>query len=373
MISQRNHVSVHFGADAAMTNVGMDPVCEIERCRSFGQLDHLAFGCVYVDGCYADVAAQTVEQFVRGVGVFKPVVHLIEPTQLRLRIRIILFFVVFIFPVRGDPLAGCPVHFFGSNLDFERASAFEHHGGVNGLVHIEFGRGDVVFESTALRRPGMVYHSERVVAAADGLGDDPDGEHIEDFVVGFALCVHLSINSVQVLRATNDVRAYFSFLKRFFNERDFPLEQGFTLAAFHCHELGDFFVFLRVEMVEGVIFHFPLPVRQSESIGHWHVDVERFLADAFDFILWQVFNGAHIVQSIRYLDQDNPDIFCGGDEHFSKILGLFLFACGGNVRQMQGSDLGNAVNQGGDIFPEFFDELFVGHGGVFEDIVQEAG
>ena len=114
-------------------------------------------------------------------------------------------------------------------------------------------RSNVVFESAPLRRPGVVYDTECIVASADRLRDDSDSENVENFFVRFPLSVHFSIDAVQVFGPAYHARIDFCLLQRLLNERNLFLEQGFAFTTLYRNELGDFFVFLRVEMVESMI------------------------------------------------------------------------------------------------------------------------
>ena len=51
---------------------------------------------------------------------------------------------------------------------------------------------------------------------------------------------------------------------------------------------------------------------------------KRLLSGFFALFLGtHVLQSTHIVQTVRQLDQDDPDILCHGEEHLAEVLGLF--------------------------------------------------
>ncbi|MNY57268.1 hypothetical protein D3C86_1934500 [compost metagenome] len=60
---------------------------------------------------------------------------------------------LFVSPVRGDPEFCGTVHFPGTDLHFCRLSAGTYNCGVQRLIHICFGHGDIVLETAGHRLP----------------------------------------------------------------------------------------------------------------------------------------------------------------------------------------------------------------------------
>ena len=79
--------------------------------------------------------------------------------------------------------------------------------------------------------------------------------------------------------------------------------------------------------------------------------------------------GPHIVQPVRQLDDDDPDILGHGQEHFPQVLRLHFQFVG---RIGQPSQFGDAVHQKRYLFPEHFPDLVLAHLGVLHHIVEES-
>jgi hypothetical protein len=79
------------------------------------------------------------------------------------------------------------------------------HRGVQRLVEVELGHGDVVLEPPLHRLPRGVDGAQRGVAVLDRVDDDPDADQVEDVVELAALDDHLLVDAPQVLRAAGDL------------------------------------------------------------------------------------------------------------------------------------------------------------------------
>lgn len=87
-------------------------------------------------------------------------------------------------------------------------------------------------------------------------------------------------------------------------------------------------------------------------------------------LLWRLeTHGAHVVQSVGELDDDDADILRHGDEHLAIAFKLSLFF--GMALDLV--ELGDAFNKKGDFLVEFALEIEAGAVGVFDDVVQKPG
>ena len=93
--------------------------------------------------------------------------------------------------MRGDALLGDAVHFLRADLNFEGLAGV-NDGGVQRLVEVGARHGDVILEAAGNRPPNLVDHAESGVAILDRIGDDADGEQVEDLVEGALLLFDFS-------------------------------------------------------------------------------------------------------------------------------------------------------------------------------------
>ena len=78
---------------------------------------------------------------------------------------------------------------------------------------------------------------------------------------------------------------------------------------------------------------------------------------------------AHVVQAVGELDQDDPDVRGHRDHHLAVVLGLRLVA----RLERQPGQLGDAVDEAGDLLAERRLHLLERGGGVLDGVVQQRG
>ena len=87
-------------------------------------------------------------------------------------------------PVRRDAVLGNPVHFPGADLHLKGEGDLPaaDDGGVQGMVHIDLGYGDIVLEAARDLVPQRVDDAQHGIAVRDGVHDDADGDQVVDLV-----------------------------------------------------------------------------------------------------------------------------------------------------------------------------------------------
>ena len=80
--------------------------------------------------------------------------------------------------------------------------ALQH--GVQRLVTVCLGNGDVVLELPGYRLVEAVDHAQRAVAIIDRVDNQAEGEDVHHLREGFSLGLHLVVDAVKVLFPTHD-------------------------------------------------------------------------------------------------------------------------------------------------------------------------
>ena len=106
-----------------------------------------------------------------------------------------------VFPVGGDAVFGGLVHLPGADLHLEGDALRADDGGVQTLVHIGLGGGDVILEPAGNQIKEVVNMAQHIVAVRDGVHNDPEGVDVVQLVHGLALGLHLAVDGVNVLDA----------------------------------------------------------------------------------------------------------------------------------------------------------------------------
>ena len=144
LVIQGDQLAVDFRAAAAMADLGVDMVGKIDRGGTLRQVDDIAARGEDIDAVLEYVRLHAVHE-LRRVGDFLAPIH--QPAQ---RVDALLVAFVdaaaffFVAPVRGDAIFGVLVHLGGADLHLERFSIVINDGGMQGLVIIVLGGGDVI-------------------------------------------------------------------------------------------------------------------------------------------------------------------------------------------------------------------------------------
>ena len=210
LVVQRDDLAVDLGADAAVPDVGVDLVREVERGGAGGERLDLALGREDEDLVLDQLVAQLLGELARVVLVALPVEQRLEPLELDVRGvdrgALAALARLLVAPVRGDAVLRGLVHVAGADLDLERPPLGPDHGRVERLVHVELGHGDHVLEAPRQRLPQRVRMTPTApVAVLHGLDDHPHRREVVDLVELAALAGHLRVDRVEVLGAAGDL------------------------------------------------------------------------------------------------------------------------------------------------------------------------
>ena len=131
--------------------------------------------------------------------------------------------------------------------------------------------------------------------------------------------------------------------------------------------LLDLLVLARVQRGERQVLELPLEVVDTEAVRERRVHLERLLGLLDLLLLAQVAERVHVVQAVAELDQDDPDVGGHRDDHLAVVLGLLLLL---GVEVHLG-ELGDAVDEHGDLLAELVLDPGQRGAGVFDDVVQQ--
>ena len=142
---ERDDLAVYFGAAAAVAELGVDVVGKVQRRRAFGQVNHAPLRRDGVNAVAEGFVFELVEDDVAAV-VVAAFDHAPQPLDLLFELFAVAHAFFFVEPVRGDAKLGVFVHFAGADLYFDDAVFRADERGVQRLVAVGFGVGDVVVE-----------------------------------------------------------------------------------------------------------------------------------------------------------------------------------------------------------------------------------
>ena len=120
-------------------------------------------------------------------------------------------------------------------------------------------------------------------------------------------------------------------------------------------------------MTEGPVFELPFPLKYPEPARKRRKDIESLLTDALTLGFRKRVGGLDVVETVGQLDQDNPDVPRHGHEHLAQRAELRVFEVG----QIELGELGDAIDQVGDLGPEHPGNGLDVAGRVLDDVVKQ--
>ena len=377
-LGERDHAAVDLGAHAMVAHLGVHLVSEVERRGAGAQVHDLALGREDEDLVLEQVDAQVLEELVRVVhlALDRPVEAAADPRDLLVDALVVGAHVALgvaralVEPVGGDAVLGLLVHLEGADLDLDGARLGAHHGGVEALVAVGLGRGDVVLEAAGQRVPQGVDRAQGAVAVAHALQDDTQGDEVVDVGELLALALHLEVDAPQVLGAPGDLEAVEAHAAQLVGEGlDGLLGVALALVARVLHHAGDALVLLGLEVEEAQVLELPLDRRDAEAVCERRVDVHGLVRLEDAAVGRQGRQGAHVVQAVGQLDDDDADVAAHGEEHLAQVQRLL----GVHRVDLDGGELGDAVDELGHRLAEQAHEVLERGGGVLHRVVQQRG
>ncbi len=155
--------------------------------------------------------------------------------------------------MRGYALFGDAVHLLGADLHFKALPRMNHRG-VQGLVEVRAGHGDVVLEPPRDRPPNLMDHAERRITIANGVGNHPYGQQVVDLIDGAVLAQTFLVNGVEALHAPVHYGGNSVFIQALANGFLQFREKCLKFLALGHHRVLQLLVGFGLEVAEGDVF-----------------------------------------------------------------------------------------------------------------------
>ncbi len=351
-----------------IADVGVDAVGKVNGRRAHGEVDDVALGGEDEDLVGKHVDLQVVEEVLR-VGLLLALQQAANPGEFLLvaLAHDAAAAAHLVFPVRRDAVFGSVVHVPGADLHLEGDALRADDGGVQALVHVGLGRGDIILEAPGDGLEHVVYYAQDIVTVGNGVDDHAEGAEIEDALHVELLGVHFAVYAVDVLDAAEDGGV--DLLR---------CEAGLDLLLNGAHEglkgghavveiLGDLPVALRIEVLQREILELPFGALHAEAVRDGRVDLHR-LQRLGALLLWRLIgHRAHVVRAVGDLDEDDADVLGHGHEHLAQVLHLLVFLAG----VLHARQLGDALHDVRDGGAEFLGDIVMREGSVLDHVVQQ--
>ena len=367
---QGDDLAVDLGAHALVAHGGVDAVGEVEGRGSLGHGHHVALGGEEEHFLGEQVGLEGIDKLLAVPGLVLPVQDLPYPVQLAVQV-VAGPAALLVAPVGRDAVLRHPVHLPGADLHLkgEGHLAPAHHRGVQGLVHVGLGDGDVVLEPAGDLVPQGMDDAQHGVAVGDGVHQHPDGDQVVDLVKGLVLQNHLAVDGVEVLGPAVDVVMNVLLVQLLGQLGDDHADVFLPLGALLPHLLHQVLVAHGVDVAQGEILQLLLDGVHAQAVGQRRVDLKGLPGDGYLPLRLLPLHGAHVVQPVGQLDEHHADVLAHGQDHLAQGFGLRLLLVG----EVQLVQLRHAVHQLSDLVAELLaDHIQRDALAVLHRVVQQA-
>ena len=331
---QVDDAAVDLGAAAAVADVGVHVVGEVQHRGSARQVHHLALRREQVHAVVEQVGAQPGHEGRVVVGVAARLQQRADGRHLALEGGI-GGAALLVAPVRGDAELGVLVHVVGADLHFQGAAFGPDHRGVQRLVVVALGPRDVVVEFARHVRPQRVDHAQRGVAVGHVGHQHAQRADVVQVLEVDVLALHLLPDAVDVLGPAGDLGREAGAGQRR-AERGLGLDDvALAVAAALVEQARDALVHVRLQVAEREVLHLPLDLPDAQAVGQRRVDVGGALGQRAALLLRQPGRRAQPHQVPREQDEDHPQVLDDRQQQAPQALGAGALA----ARAMQRPDL----------------------------------
>ena len=208
---ERHWAAVYLAANAGVADVGMHRIGKVDRVGATRKRDQASVGGEAEHLILEQLELGVLEEFFRIV-TLKQNAHEVAQPSIGVAVLTRRHVVACARAVVGvlikrmscDAVLGHRVHPLGANLQLHALMARSDDGGVDRLIIVRLGIGDVVLEASWNRVPGGVHDGKRPVAVGCVVpNDDAEAVDVRELLKRNLLALHLAPDGVRLLLAVN--------------------------------------------------------------------------------------------------------------------------------------------------------------------------
>ncbi|MNG00272.1 hypothetical protein D3C84_832020 [compost metagenome] len=180
----------------------------------------------------------------------------------------------------GDALVGHLIHELGADLHLDRHPVRPHQGGVQRLVAVGLGDGDVILEAAGARLVEAVHLPQHPVTGIYVLHPDAKGVDIHYLMKLQLFFLHLVVDGEQILLAAADLGVDAGLAQAAFYLALDGVDDLAAIATGAAHRFPQHPGAHGVERLEAELFQLVLHGVDAEPVGDGGEDLQRLAGDA---------------------------------------------------------------------------------------------
>ena len=202
----------------------------------------------------------------------------------------------------GHARLGHHVHRLGAHLKLDVQTRGTHQRGVQGLITVDLGDGDVVLEAPGHRLVELVQDAHGGVTVGHAGHDEAYAVDIVHLGKAQVLAVHLAVDRVERFLTTVHANLQAGFVESRLHFLLNPLQQIASPTARAHHGFVQHLVTPGHEVAERQILQLAVTLVQPQAVGNGGIDFQRLAGDAMPLGARHVAQGTHVVAAISQFD-----------------------------------------------------------------------
>ena len=351
-----------------VADLGMNGISKIDGRCACGQRYNFALRREHQKFGGIELAAHGIHKFF---GIFEPALQfhdLADPRHALIERRGVLA-LFFILPVRRDTVFRRAVHLFGADLNFEGLPEVGDDGGMQRLIQVGFGRGDIILDAPRNGFPLFMDLAEHLVTFVHRPHDHAYGGEIVNLIERLVLGFHLFIDRIKVLRAPEDLAHNAALGENAVDFFDNKIDETVAFFQLLMDILDEILEGGGFEVFKAQIFELALDLRNTQSARDRRVDIKRFVRHFSLPFRRKKIERTHIMQAVGKFDDNDADILRHGDEYLAEVFRFRLFF----RLEHDFIEFGHARNKLEHLVAEFAAHVLFVRLGILDDVVQERG
>ncbi len=359
-----HQLMVDARAGAALADVAVHFIGEIDDGGATRQFLDVPVGCKDIHLVGKEIDFQVLEKLARIAGLLLDFHQPLQPLECALLHADVAGLVQ---PVRRDAIFSHPMHVFRANLHLDQHAKRSEDDRVQGLISVGLRDGDVILEAPRDRLVEVVDDAENAVTRVHAVDYDTERQQIIHLLKGQALLAHLAVDAKQILFAPGDI-AREAFATQLFEDGGTDLvDERLAVAVALAHRLLENTMPQGIEDRKTEILEFNRPAVQAQPIGDGGIDIQCLAGDGAPARRREHRDGAHVMQTVGELDQNDADIPRHGKKHLAKIFRLLLFL----ALEFDLTDLADAIDELCHLLTELSHQFVFVMRRVLDDIVED--
>ena len=165
-------------------------------------------------------------------------------------------------------------------------------------------------------------YPQSLIALGHRLEDDAEGQKVVELIQGDLLGLEFAVDAVVMLQAAADF-THQIMLRQFLPEELADLLNIFLpLPLLPGQTFLNLLVGLRLQVIKGQVFQFRLNAEHPQPSRQGGVDIQGLLGDALLPLRGHIAQGAHVMNPVRQLHQQDPDVMGHGEDHLADVFRL---------------------------------------------------